>query len=774
MANNFVRNDPSASNWEWSYNVDASGTKEATLATENTFIDKDIKFKVVTPAGDYSASAAVTTTGVVTPSVAINNASTYGFTTTKPSGTNGTNYLTIDPGASITTNGKVTPTATITTSGFLIADANSHKNGSAITVNPTIADSTNLNYYVPIVTPTFSGGQLTGSTSTSITTNMATTTTSDYYIDAAASGNITLSKIKYIVSAGVIAARAASADTVNVTNGATLDASSTATRVYIPAATCTVAGGALSITNNFTKDDLALTLGTGSSTNMTNITVGAQNTSTYPYYFKVNGSTPAVSGSTKASVTAVTDTHTEGYLPAQAATTAIAAQSVSPTVSVNGTSGSTYVSLKKATATVSNSVTTNSSTAGLNGASGVVSLSDNANNGISVTATATGTMAANITATTNTTGYAPASTTLGTGSISLTTTSASTTKYITKITVPKDKPFQLETTADTALDSTSTTAILNNNFRRIDIDNAGSVNITSNNSNGKAGNLYVSAYKVSGTTDNEILSASVVTNGVWVTNNAVPFASGDPVVYYGRTVLNPMSSSSDVAVLKATGSINTITTTVAPGTVSVAKVATDGSAAGVNITGVIGPVSTSEPTSGYYAAFQGTAAANSTGVSGTITGTANAGVNTAGYASTSLTASTALSGTATAKTSAKTGDPYYFPIDAASLTFTGGALSHTFNSNITIATTDEYSNGLSMVAGRAAVTYTNTAGYIPAHASATTASAAPTNSTKYLKGVTLTAPSSGTRQFDITVPNGTTETITFHFHVDSASNVYID
>ena len=768
MANNFVRNDPSASNWEWSYNVDASGTKEATLATENTFVDKDIKFKVVTPAGAYSASAAVTTAGTITPSVAINNASTYGFVTTQPSGTNGTNYLTLDPGATVTTKWKATPTATISTAGYL---ATGSKNGTAIEGTPTIAAGTN--YYVPIVTPTFSGGQLTGSTSTSITTNMATTTTSDYYIDAAASGNITLSKIKYIVSAGVIAARAANADAVNVTNGATLDASSTATRVYIPAATCTVSGGTLSITNNFAKNDLALTLGTGNSTNMTNITVGAQNTSTYPYYFKVNGSTPAVSGSTKASVTAVTDTHTEGYLPAQAATTAIAAQSVSPTVSVNATSGSTYVSLKKATATVSSSVTTNSSTAGLNSSS-AVSLSDNADNGISVTSTATGTMAASITATTNATGYAPASTTLGTGSISLTTTSASTTKYITKITVPTDKPFQLETTADTALDTTSTTAILNNNFRRIDIDNAGSVNITSNNSNGKAGNLYVSAYKVSGTTDNEILSASVVTNGVWVTNNAVPFASGDPVVYYGRTVLNSMSSSSDVAVLSATGSINAVTTTVAPGTVSVAKVATDGSTAGVNITGVIGTVSTSEPTSGYYAAFQGTAAANSTGVSGTITGTANAGVNTAGYASTSLSASTALSGTATAKTSAKTGDPYYFPIDAASLTFAGGALSHTFNSNIMIATTDEYSNGLSMVAGRAAVTYTNTAGYIPAHVSATTASAAPSNSTKYLKGVKLTTPSSGKRCFDITVPNGnTTDFITFHFEVDSNSNVTV-
>lgn len=42
----------------------------------------------------------------------------------------------------------------------------------------------------------------------------------------------------------------------------------------------------------------------------------------------------------------------------------------------------------------------------------------------------------------------------------------------------------------------------------------------------------------------------------------------------------------------------------------------------------------------------------------------------------------------------------------------------------------------------------------------------------YLQGVTLTAPQSGTSQFDITVPNGES-TITFHFSVDSSGNVTI-
>ena len=45
-------------------------------------------------------------------------------------------------------------------------------------------------------------------------------------------------------------------------------------------------------------------------------------------------------------------------------------------------------------------------------------------------------------------------------------------------------------------------------------------------------------------------------------------------------------------------------------------------------------------------------------------------------------------------------------------------------------------------------------------------------SSYYINGVTLTAPSSGTRSFDITVPNGN-GTITFTFTVDSSGNVVV-
>jgi len=168
------------------------------------------------------------------------------------------------------------------------------------------------------------------------------------------------------------------------------------------AAVCTIAGGVLS-TSGFTKSDLALTLASGSSTNMSNITIGAQDTSNYPYYFKVNGSTPAVSGTTSASVTAITDTHTAGYLPAKAASNFRNAQSATPAVSVNATSASTYVSLKKAAVSIGG---TNSVTGSLTGSN--ATLTDNNNSGITLTGGGSATITA--TATTSTVGYAPAST----------------------------------------------------------------------------------------------------------------------------------------------------------------------------------------------------------------------------------------------------------------------------------------------------------------------------------------------------------------------------
>ncbi len=131
---------------------------------------------------------------------------------------------------------------------------------------------------------------------------------------------------------------------------------SAGTNYYQPVVSASFNGGGLSNTN-YSKTDLAVTLASGSDTNMTNISVGAKNTSTYPYYFKVSASTPAVSGTTKVSRAAVTYTNNAGAIAANNAATAVPAGESSPTVSVNAASNTTYVNIKSAaiSPTVSNS-----------------------------------------------------------------------------------------------------------------------------------------------------------------------------------------------------------------------------------------------------------------------------------------------------------------------------------------------------------------------------------------------------------------------------------
>lgn len=124
--------------------------------------------------------------------------------------------------------------------------------------------------------------------------------------------------------------------------------------------------------------------------------------------------------------------------------------------------------------------------------------------------------------------------------------------------------------------------------------------------------------------------------------------------------------------------------------------------------------------------------------------------------------------------------------------FTGGGLtvsssmasSPTTNSCLTLSDTDSCGAYITSTgsAGRAKVTYNgNYVGYINKSNGDTALAATSSNTTqgtptkKYINGIKIFAPSSGTRTFDITVPNGnTTDFITFRFSVDSSGNVAVD
>lgn len=119
----------------------------------------------------------------------------------------------------------------------------------------------------------------------------------------------------------------------------------------------------------------------------------------------------------------------------------------------------------------------------------------------------------------------------------------------------------------------------------------------------------------------------------------------------------------------------------------------------------------------------------------------------------------------------------------ATPSFTGGGVSGTATASATNATISNSTNnsGVSIAAAASAtrgqITYNGAvAGWVDktngAEALAAGSSTALTGTTYYINGVTINAPSSGTRTFSVTVPNGAT-TATFVFNVASNGTVTI-
>ena len=144
-----------------------------------------------------------------------------------------------------------------------------------------------------------------------------------------------------------------------------------------------------------------------------------------------------------------------------------------------------------------------------------------------------------------------------------------------------------------------------------------------------------------------------------------------------------------------------------------------------------------------------------------------------------------LNGHVTAHTD-EPGTTEYFKILTASPAFTGGALSgKTATASATNATISDSTNNSGVAiqasggATRGAVTYDGAAeGWIDKDSGDTALAAASaetwTGTTYYINGVTLTAPSTGTRTFAVTLPNGTNDTITLTITVDSGGNWSIE
>ena len=781
--------------------------------------------------GAYHATASISTQGKVTPKVTLDAAATssYGFTTTKPSGTSGTNYLTLDPNADIATDGKVTPKAYIDTAGHVAANSTGTA-GTIITVNPTINAGTN--YYVPIVGVTLGGGGLTTATNTNtvgtapvvtiassgtfksastygVTTTKPSGTDGTNYLTIDGTGtptngkatstvNVTRAAITYTNNAGAISANSGvsgldSTSTGNITKEVTITPTVTDNfaPLYIPVVSITsssFSGGGLTNTTNYTGTP-TVTLASGTDSNMTNITISDKDETNYPYYFKVTGSTAKMTGTTKVTRAELTFSNTAGAIAANNGTQALASGTSSPSVTVNAASGSKYVGLKQATMTV----------AGSNVVSPSISKADcitwsDTNNGISVTGGGTASVTA--TATTNAAGYAPASTQLG--SAALNAPSKTTTKYLTKITVPKAQAFEVATAANTAADAKVLT-VSNGAYRTVTATNAanGTVNLTNSGTatvtsgSATAGSLTISAYNSSGTAEN---NKAIVTNGKWVATTVS--AAG---TFYGRVTVGA----------------GTVKATVSSNTGGSASMAATGFTASSSATSYYVTLSTTAGSvkakaAGDTAGYVTSSTTNETAATSVaVSGNGNKLYIPAGSVTTSLTAdgmSTYFnSGTSSDKnvtltpkytntagykaavtTATNNGGTAYYKIKTASPTFsaapTGGSTATGTNCSISNTTNN---SGVSVQTkysiNAVAINYAAAAtGWIDKAASAatgsnTTAKSATNGTAYYINGVTMTTPSSGTRTFTVTAPSGgTNHTYTFTQDANGRTSIKVD
>ena len=226
--------------------------------------------------GDYTPSVAshsITTTPVVTPS--IGGTVTDITVDTKPSGTDGTDYWTLNPGGSVTTTGKSSTTAkaVIGTAGYLAKDTTGKTTSPAdvVDITPTVADGTNV--YIKKGSASTPSGQ-----------------------EAVITPNLSIDKDTGVVTA---------------TGSATVSVTPTTTAGYIAANS----GSAADVTGKIASTGNTLSLGVGTASTPT----GKEAVITPSFSLNATTGKVTVTGSATVSVTPTT---TEGFIKANAGSAA--------------------------------------------------------------------------------------------------------------------------------------------------------------------------------------------------------------------------------------------------------------------------------------------------------------------------------------------------------------------------------------------------------------------------------------------------------------------
>ena len=405
--------------------------------------------KIYVPDGSHSgtvSSHSITTTPVVTPS--IGGTSTSISSTTKPSGTDGTDYWTLDPGGSVTTTGVSTAKAkaSIGTEGYISADSG-ESSGHTVNITPSVAEGTNR--YISKATtsttqPTASATngtasitkQPSASASTSVTGMVTTSTNTGYSVSASASSG-----------SGTISATGGSASTTagSVTVGAGYNPSSVTASVSASSASGTSASTtevtkSASDTKYIQKGALSASVSSNSGGSASMAATGFTAASSATDYY-VTLSTSAGSVKAKASV------GTEGYVKTETNETAATSVSVSgngtklyiPAGSHSGTVSTHSISTTPVvTPSIGGTVTDISSTSQPSGTNGTDYWTLDPGGSV----TTTGVSTAKATATIGNVGYIASSSgesAADTKNITP-TVAAGTNRYITKATTSKTNP----------------------------------------------------------------------------------------------------------------------------------------------------------------------------------------------------------------------------------------------------------------------------------------------------------------------------------------------
>ena len=755
--------------------------------------------KVTIGGGAYSASVDSHTISKPTVTPSIGGNVTDITQTTAPSGTNGTDYWTLDPGGSVTTSGssKAKAKATIDTAGYLAA-GNKTSGESSITLDSsqiTIAAGTNR--YLLKATNSKTNGtasatanagtasittQPSASASTTITPSgidggyYTDSTTSNYYIDVSASASS---------NSGVVTATGGSAS-------ASVTASSVTVGIGYNPSAVTVSTSASS-TGNKTGNTATTTAATASDSKNSKIylkasaiTTSSTNDGMSTYFNSGTASDKNVTIIPKYTATA-------GYKPAESTAITGGGTSYWKIKTTTRSAGAGSVTLTAGNGTVT--LTRGSGDSGSSSASNLDLKTTAPTSGVYYTLTATGKGTV--------TGYGSGSVSTGTGWVTSGSTSSNNSSTATKDSnTATTYGYIMKSVNDSVV--TGSIPTVPNGALGIEIQPYGYVKIPAgynpqdryiyaNKANAGGEATAASGYSLAvsnttGASGSSTVSVGTLADGNYpiIANNlsiTATLTASTPGWFSSGSATDSDVDSITVGKMAAAGITYSGGGLTATTNYSATPTITLASNSNTNMTNInLGAQNTT--TYPYFFQFKATTA-QMTGTT-KVTRADYKDTRTAGYlparSATTVLSSTTCSPTVTVGAASNTS--YFINLKQATATVTGTntvtpSASLSGNTNVTLSTTD--TSGIAVTAtggGTASVTATaktNAPGYSgPATTTLGSATLTATNNTttatQYITGVTLTAG----KTFSITIPNGSaTNLMTLVFTVDNDNNVTI-